>query len=167
MKKIIIGVSCAVLLAAAGLAYDRINSVAASNISNTAYVDETGFYTEYAEAVEVFDENAETVYSDYSDFTVTAFHDTEENVFLPESKLVSELLKNVEWIDRADVAVFKPESFDGSDYSNVTLAAVLEMNKQPENEEIDGVVHMITLTLEGVKAENITIMDEAGNVLNS
>ena len=170
MKKIIIGVSCAVLLAAAGLVYDRINSAAADNVSNTAYVDETGFYTGYAE-VGGYDENAETVNLDISDFTVSEFRNSDETPasrILELEKVISQEIMQMDWVDNAEVsvAVLDLQLDDSGDNLSETLVSVaVTKNRDPEAEEIDGITRIVTNSLEGFKPENIFITDEAGNVL--
>ncbi|MDE7294334.1 MAG: hypothetical protein K2N72_07915 [Oscillospiraceae bacterium] len=171
MKKIIIGVSCAVLLAAAGLVYDRTKSAAADNISNTAYVDETGFYTGYAE-VGGYDENAETINLDITDFTVSEFSDPDEtpaNRILALENVISQEIMQAEWVDTAEVSVAVLDlqlDDSGNDLSETLVSVAVTKNRAPEEDEIDGIIRIVINSLEGVKPENIFITDEAGNDLN-
>lgn len=141
MEKIIIGTVCAVLLTAAGPAYIHINNAAAE---------------------------AEIVYMNYTDSTVSAFQSSDEiaaSRLLAQENIISRAVTQTEWVNAAEVTVLKPDNFDGSDYSDVCISVVLEINRQPEDTETDGIVHLITTSLEGVKTENISITDKAGNAL--
>ncbi len=171
MKKIIIGVSCAVLLFAGGLVCSHISNAAASNIPNTAYVDETSFYTGYA-AAGGYDENAETVNPDISDFTVSEFSDPDEtpaNGIPAMEKVISQEIMQMEWVDNAEVAVAVLDlqlDASGDNLAETLVSVAVTKNRDPEADEIDGIIKLVTNSLEGVKEENIFITDEAGNDLN-
>lgn len=144
MKKIIIGVSCAVLLAAV-LIHRHIDDNNAGTVTFTSwYVDEDGVYHEYAEQI---------------------LGEKETKRILSKEKEVSELLVESDRIDNAEVSILKRGSSAQNDFSEALVSVVVSNNRTLEAEDIDSLYEIVTNALDSVKEENIIICDEAGNVL--
>lgn len=146
MKKIIVGVVCAALLAAAGLIHKYIDDNNAGIVTFTSwYVDENGVYHEYTEQIS---------------------NDGETKRILSKEKEVSELLAKSNRIDSAEVSILKRGSSAQDDYSEALVSVVVRKNRTLEAEEIDSLIEIVTNALDSVKEENIIISDEMGNNLN-
>ncbi|MDE7294332.1 MAG: hypothetical protein K2N72_07905 [Oscillospiraceae bacterium] len=144
MKKIIIGVVCAVLLAAVFI-HKHIDDNNAGTVTFTSwYVDENGVYHEYVEQI---------------------LGEEETKRILSKEKEVSELLVKSDRIDNAEVSILKRGSSAQNDFSEALVSVVVSKNCALEKEDIDSFMGIVINALDSVKEENIIICDEAGNVL--
>jgi len=73
-----------------------------------------------------------------------------------DEKEISDSLTQLNWVNTALISI-------SSDNSSVT--AVLDINRKPYQYEVNDVIEMIALRLDGLKKENIFITDENRNII--
>jgi len=86
--------------------------------------------------------------------------------------LQGELTRTIEGlaeVDKARVHIVQPEPSLFIDTQKVATAAImlkLNPNKNLEPEQVKGVVMLVTNSVEGLKPDNVTVVDMAGNILS-
>ncbi len=107
-------------------------------------------------------------------FNQSSFGETETDKRVKyQVALQGELTKTIQSLDKVEVAKVNlviPQKSLYSEEQEVATASVLIKNKfntRMEKQEIQGIIHLIANSVEGLKPENVTVVDTNGNVLSS
>ncbi|MGE5545150.1 MAG: flagellar basal-body MS-ring/collar protein FliF, partial [Bacillota bacterium] len=107
-------------------------------------------------------------------FNQTSFGETETDKRVKyQVALQGELTKTIQSLDKVEAAKVNlviPQKSLYSDDQQVATASILiktKPNRRMESQEIQGIVHLVANSVEGLKPENVTVVDTNGNILSS
>ena len=107
-------------------------------------------------------------------FNQTTFGETETDKRVKyQVALQGELTKTIQSMDKVEVAKVNlviPQNTLYSEQQQEATASVLiklKPHTSMENREIQGIVRLVTNSVEGLKPENVTVVDTKGNILSS
>lgn len=107
-------------------------------------------------------------------FNQTSFGETETDKRVKYQRaLQGELTNTIQSLDAVDIAKVNlviPQQSLYSDNQQEATASVLikkKPNTRMENQEVQGIIHLVTNSVEGLKPENVTVVDTNGNILSS
>lgn len=107
-------------------------------------------------------------------FNQTSFGETETDKRVKyQVALQGELTKTIQSLDKVEAAKVNlviPKQSLYIDDQQLATASVLIKNKpntRMETREIQGIVHLVANSVEGLKPENVTVVDTNGNILSS
>ncbi|TLM98338.1 flagellar M-ring protein FliF, partial [bacterium] len=109
----------------------------------------------------------------FEDFNQTKFGETDTDRRARYLRaLQGELTRTIERlteVDKARVHIVQPEpSLFKDEQKNATAAIMLKLKpyKTLEVSQVQGIVRLVTNSVEGMKAENVTVVDDTGNVIS-
>jgi flagellar M-ring protein FliF len=107
-------------------------------------------------------------------FNETSFGETETDKRVKyQVALQGELTKTIQSLDKVEAAKVNlviPQQSLYTENQKVATASVLiknRFNTRMSSSEIQGIVHLVANSVEGLKPENVTVVDTNGNVLSS
>jgi len=107
-------------------------------------------------------------------FNQTSFGETETDKKVKyQIALQGELTKTIQSLDKIEAAKVNlviPEKSLYSEDQEIATASVLiktRFNTRMDKQEIQGIVHLVANSVQGLKPENVTVVDTNGNVLSS
>ena len=109
----------------------------------------------------------------FEDFDQTKFGETDtDRRARYQRALQGELTRTIERlkeVDKARVHIVQPEpSLFKDEQKNATAAIMLKMKpyKTLDLSQVQGIVKLVASSVEGLKTENVTVVDDAGNILS-
>lgn len=107
-------------------------------------------------------------------FNQSSFGETETDKRVKyQVALQGELTKTIQSLDKIEAArvslVMPQKSLYSADQEMATASVLIKnrFNTRMEKQEIQGIIHLVANSVEGLKPENVTVVDTNGNVLSS